>query len=119
MIAKYEARQNYLFAEFTGEFVLDEALQHFKQLESERSRAGTNLVMVDARNVTGEMSILSRFTMGESLAELHDIQRIVFVARPDQVLPDRFMQTVARNRGLMGQVFFEIPDAEAWLLATT
>jgi hypothetical protein len=119
MLVKFEARPNYLFAEFSGEFVLNEALEHFKQLEAERSRAGTRLVMVDARNVTGEMSILSRFTMGETLAEFHAIQRIVFVARQDQVLPDRFMQTVARNRGLMGQVFFEIPDAEAWLLATT
>jgi hypothetical protein len=38
------------------------------------------------------------------------------VVRPEMMDPDNFEVTVARNRGLMGNVFDSEKDALAWLL---
>jgi hypothetical protein len=42
--------------------------------------------------------------------------KLAMVVRPEMVDPDNFEVTVARNRGLMGNVFDSEKDALAWLL---
>jgi len=116
-IEELQARDGYLFVKFTGEFKLQEALPLFKLVAQECVRLDRTRALFDVTEVTGEINILARHSMGESLAEFRDqIRRLAFLARQDQVLPDRFMQTVARNRGLLGEGFFELAEAEAWLL---
>ena len=116
-IEELQSRDTYLFVKFSGEFQLAEALSCFKFVAQECARLNCPLALLDVRNITGEINILARHSMGEGLAEFREqIRRLAMLARPDQVLPDRFMQTVARNRGFFGNAFFELAEAEAWLL---
>lgn len=115
-ISKIEARTGYLFVKFSGEFELHPALIQFKVVAAECVRQGCPFALFDARDLTGDIGILARHTMGESLGDLRDqIRRLAILVRAEQVLPDRFMQTVARNRGFFGEAFFELSEAEAWL----
>ena len=57
-----------------------------------------------------------RFHLGEALAYAAQSKVILaVVARPDMIDPDRFGMTVARNRGLLCDVFVSEPEAVAWL----
>jgi len=42
--------------------------------------------------------------------------KVAMVLRPEMMDPDKFEATVARNRGLVGDVFDSEKDALAWLL---
>lgn len=111
-------KDRYLFVRFSGEFQLSDALKHFKTIAQDCARLNLSLALFDAREITGEINILARHAMGEALAEHRDqIRRLAMLVRPDQLLPDRFMQTVARNRGFFGVGFTEMAEAEAWLLS--
>ena len=41
--------------------------------------------------------------------------KTAILAREDQVLPDRFAETVAVNRGINLRIFTDIAEAKRWL----
>ena len=119
-ISQIEPREKYLFVKVEGGFSLQEAPALFNQVEAEAARLQRPLLMFDVTEITGEINILARFEMAEDLARrTASIRRLAMFCRPDQILPDRFMQTVARNRGLLGRPFTDFSEAETWLLSGT
>ena len=62
---------------------------------------------------------LERFNLGEYVAEicLQFVRpvRIALAAEIPIVDPERFGETVARNRGTNGKVFTDLEEAKAWL----
>jgi hypothetical protein len=76
-------------------------------------------LLVDTTNWTGHQSpdILERYTWARAFAEAaRSMVKVAMVVRTEMVDPDKFEVTVARNRGLMGNVLDSEEDALAWLL---
>ena len=76
-------------------------------------------LLIDTTNWTGHQSpgTLERYKWAQAFAEAaRSMVRLAMVVRPEMVDPDNFEVTVARNRGLMGNVFDSEKDALAWLL---
>ena len=80
---------------------------------------GIDKLLIDTTNWTGHgiPDTLERYTWAQAFAEAaRSTVRVAMVVRPEMVDPDNFEVTVARNRGLMGNVFDSEKDALAWLL---
>lgn len=76
-------------------------------------------LLIDTTNWTGHESpdTLERFTWAQAFAEAaHSAVKMAMVVRPEMMDSDKFEVTVARNRGLEGNVFVSEEDALAWLL---
>jgi hypothetical protein len=76
-------------------------------------------LLVDTTQLTGfePPETFQRFHLGEQVAKAAiSAVKIAFVARPEMIDARRFGVTVARNRGLHGEVFDSEADAVAWLL---
>ena len=73
-------------------------------------------ILFDSRSVTGEMPVPDRFDMGRYAAEsLPESIKVAVLARADQISPDGFFETVARNRDLDLRVFSDLHEATEWL----
>lgn len=76
-------------------------------------------LLVDTTNLTGFESpgVWQRFTMGKLFVEKAKAQvKVALVARTEVIDREKFGLTVARNRGLLGEVFDSDTDALRWLL---
>lgn len=77
-------------------------------------------LLVDSTQLTGLTPPLTwdRFRMAERFA--HAARgayiKVVLIALPEMLDPQRIGVTVARNRGLFANVFTSEPEAMAWLL---
>ena len=80
-------------------------------------------VLIDANGVKGQLSTLDRYEGASFLSE-QNISRLVriravAIAGPEPLIdPDRFGETVARNRGVNGRVFTDLDEAIMWLTST-
>jgi hypothetical protein len=77
-------------------------------------------VLIDANNVEGQLSTLDRYEGASFLSEHHisgpvRITAIAIAGQEPLIDPDRFGETVARNRGVNGRVFTDLDEAVAWL----
>jgi hypothetical protein len=78
-------------------------------------------VLVDANGVTGNLSTMDRFKSAEYLADdiiqraLGKLTKIAFVAKVPPLDPERFGETVARNRGVNAKATTDIDEAIMWL----
>ena len=76
-------------------------------------------LLIDTTGWTGHTSpgTLERYNVAQAFAEAARSQvKMAMVVRPEMMDPDKFEVTVARNRGLFGNVFSSEKDALAWLL---
>lgn len=104
-----------------GSFSLPVALNHFRLLLETASRLKLTKALCDVRNVSGEPTLVQRFEMGQFIANLfsenpeyHSI-RLAVLGNEPIISPDRFAETVARNRGATGKVFTDPQEAAAYL----
>jgi hypothetical protein len=75
-------------------------------------------LLIDTTKWTGHDSpdTLERFTWAQAFAEAaRSRMKLAMVVRPEMADPENFEVTVARNRGLMANVFKSEKDALAWL----
>ena len=76
-------------------------------------------MLIDTTNWTGHNrpDTWERFTWAEAFAQAaRSTVKLAMVVRPEMMDPEKFEVTVARNRGLMGNVFDSEKAALAWLL---
>jgi hypothetical protein len=76
-------------------------------------------LFIDTRGLTGfdPPTTLELFTLGGQFARAaRGAVKVAFVARPELIDPPKFGLTVARNRGMIGEVFTTEAEALAWLL---
>lgn len=105
-----------LRARVTGVFDIATAKAELAKGVAEALRLGITKVLIDARGLDGEISILDRFALGEEVAALTRGRiAIAIVDMPDRVWPDRFVETVAANRGALVKVTTDYAEALAWL----
>lgn len=91
-------------------------------LASAMERGETRLLF-DCRGVTGVPTTLQRFEMGTQAADLYRSQdptkklTVAMLVTSEVLDPNRFGQTVARNRGLMGVITDDQVEAMEFLKA--
>jgi hypothetical protein len=76
-------------------------------------------LLLDTRGLTGfdPPEIFERYRLAERLAsEGKSAVKVVVVARPEMIHPEKFGMIVARNRGLLANVFATEAESLAWLL---
>jgi hypothetical protein len=76
-------------------------------------------LLIDTTGWTGHKSpdTVERFSVAEAFVEAARCEvKMAMVVRPEMMDPDKFEAMVARNRGLVGNVFDSEKDALAWLL---
>jgi hypothetical protein len=89
----------------------------FEEITYECLRSAHGAVMVDVRSIEGQISFGDRFEFGATMAEVLVGKkiRLVFLCRADQVSPNRFLESVAVNRGAWLKVATDQSDALNWL----
>jgi hypothetical protein len=105
-----------LFCEVSGPYSLAAFLQLADQVRTERQARGADRVLVDIRNVTGDISHLDRYRLGIYVAEKpKHAARLAVVARREII--NWMFENVATNRGLPTCVTADQRYAENWLRA--
>ena len=101
------------------ERVFDRAVDQVAQLIREMVAQGQRNLLLDVRDAAfASPSVVDRMRMVRQWAEAADARmRIVGVARPEFIDPERFGVAAAANFGLSVQVFEREEDAFAWLRA--
>ncbi len=101
--------------ELEGEMTLDRLLAVGKVIADTCSRRKAGRAFADARRMTGDLSITEWYTLGTAFEKSWPGVRLAIVDRADRILPDRFLQTTARNRGINVLVFDDLQPALDWL----
>ena len=118
----FEAMEGYSCYRLSGHGPLAEAASKvMAAITFSREQRIRNL-LIDTTNWTGHKSpgTLERFNWAQAFAEAaRSVVKVALVVRPEMMDPDKFEVTVARNRGLTGNVFDSEKDALAWLLDKT
>ena len=96
-----DVTERYIVVRGGGVFAPGVAVELFKQVVAASIQHRRPRVMIDFVHVEGEISVLTLFEMGVKVAEIGTaLSHLALVERPERILPDRFWQNVARNRGL-------------------
>jgi hypothetical protein len=104
-----------LLVNFSGEFnernarsVVDEMVGACLQHECKR-------ILLNCTEMTGEMPQLTRFFIAQYGADMIPSRiKVGILIREDQVDPDEFFETAARNRGVLLSVFTDGDAAGLW-----
>lgn len=118
----FEVMDGYCCYRLLGHGPLAEAASKVIEAITFSREQGIRHLLIDATNWTGHKSpgTFERFTWAQAFAEAaRSTVKLALVVRPEMMDPDKFEVTVARNRGLLGNVFDSEKDALAWLLNPT
>jgi len=106
----------HLCAIVSGKFDREQIPDVLKEIFDASSRHGLRKILIDARTIEGEISLMARYDLGRIAAELQrEPVRLAIVASEKQVWPERFAENVANNRGLPTKVTTDMAEALAWL----
>ena len=114
-----DIRSNYVHAHCTGQVQVDHFVSAVgRALESARS-TGLKAILMDVREVTGTLSTVDRFVLGEDIAAMQRTHAfaaaVAVLGKEPLVEADRLGEKVATNRGAIGKVFTDLEEAERWI----
>ena len=115
----FEVMEGYCRYRLSGHGPLAEAAGKVIEVIAFSRQQRIDKLLIDTTNWTGHGSpdTLERYTWAQAFAEAaRSTVRVAMVVRPEMMDPDNFEVTVARNRGLMGNVFDSEREALKWLL---
>ena len=98
-----------------GDMSLDRLLAAGTYIADTCSHRKAGRALADARRMTGDLSITEWHALGTAFETSWPGVRLAIVDRADRLLPDRFLQTTARNRGINVLVFDDPKPALDWL----
>jgi len=103
-------------AEVSGAFNLENAKLFFLRILEHARDHGVDRVLIDTRSIEGDISASARFDFGTFMAEARPAPiRIALVGSADAVWPDRILESVAVNRGVLAKVATDVGEATEWL----
>jgi hypothetical protein len=109
-------KEDFLHMTFSGPFSLDAAKRSVDDMVAACKKENCAKVLFDCRPMTGDLTVLDRFDVGQyGEGRIPQSVKIAMLGRDDQILPDRFFETVARNRGVNVTLFTETDEAIKWL----
>lgn len=120
---RVEPRGTYLCAVVTGPFDLAELQGSFLRVLDACAQHRLSQLLVDGRGVYGRMSTGERYQWAAFAAEAHQAHlaagnpplRLAVLARQELIDPQRFGESVARNRGMDTKATTDPAEAAAWL----
>ena len=124
MVIEISIEHGFLRVRVTGEFSLDSAKEITVEVLNAVVHNKIDKVLVDAREVTGALSALDRYLLGDFVADVvHRFSgpgvprttKFATVARPPILDGSRLAETVARNRGIFVKVTEDPEEAREWL----
>ena len=104
-----------------GSYVLADAVQIIGEALATASAHGQPRIFIDARKITGNLSIMQRFEFGEAVAQLYSCRPagcaalIALVGNEPLLDPSRIGETVALNRAVPVKATTDIKEALSWL----
>jgi hypothetical protein len=116
----------FLWAKLSGDFSLEEAKNSFLALMDAVAENRCHDILVDGREVTGDIRLLERFLYGDFVAKTVRIYvkrglsfnpRFAYVLEPSMLDPQKIGETVARNRGMTVKACDRLQDALDYLEA--
>lgn len=106
----------YLLVEFLGEFGVEAGKRCVDRMASACKEHRCTKILLDCRQMTGDMPIFNRFQVVEYGASvLFATEKFALLVRPEVALPDKFVENAAVNRGMNLRVVTEFDDAVQWL----
>jgi len=112
----FEEFESYLVCRYGGVFVYEPLIDLAREVNSECIRRGIHAALVDVTGSKGDLTVIERFDHGCEVASFWDRRnRMAVVGRAEHLLPDRFWETVTRNRGVRSFVTTERDEAIEWL----
>ena len=113
---KLEKKEDYIHAIIEGEFDLNQVKGVLAEMIKSCERKAIDKIILDCAKITTKVQIMDRYFMGEFLTkEIKMPMKIAFMARDDQILPDKFLENVMVNRGFNAKVFADLNKATLWL----
>jgi hypothetical protein len=115
----FEVMEGYGCYRLSGHGRLADAASKVIEAITFSQEQGISNLLIDTTRWTGHESpdTLERFNVAQAFAyAARSAVKMAMVVRPEMMDPDKFEVTVARNRGLVGNVFDSEKDALAWLL---
>ncbi len=110
-------KNNYLHVTVSGIFSPELSEDSIDAMVAAGKKEDCINILFDIRPMTGEIGVLDRFESGRYGALMIPRNfKIAMLGSKDQISPDNFFQTVARNRGVNLKVFSEIENALEWLM---
>ena len=102
--------------ELKGTMTLEDQRTIGEAIMDECQRRKCGRALADARQQAGDLSIIDWHELATQLQPNwpRDLY-LAIVDRADRLKPDRFLETVARNRGVPVRVFSDMDEAVAWL----
>ena len=109
-------KRDYLLVTVSGTFSPELSMESIDAMVTAAKKEDCKKILLDCRPMGGEIGVLERFDTGRYGAlTIPRTFKIALLARKEQVSPDKFFQTVSRNRGVNLTVFTENDEALGWL----
>ncbi len=127
MMLETEREPTYLRAIAKGEFDYRQAERQFMDLLDSMIQHAAARVLFDGRQVTGDVDLLERYFYGDFVSRVSTLlpahavpqaPKFAYVLEHPVLDPNRFGETVARNRGMSVRAFDNIDDALEWLMSS-
>ncbi len=124
MILGIRNTTRFLRVEAKGQFSLKEAKRTYLDMLEAIAQNNARKVLFDGRALTGEPKFIERFYYGKFAADevvkLLDrrecpVPQFAYVLKKPVLDPQKFGETVARNRGMNVRTFENLEDALVWL----
>jgi hypothetical protein len=115
----FEVMEDYSRYRLSGHGSLEKAAGKVLEAIAFAREQGMRKLLVDTTRWTGHGSpdTLDRYEVATAFSlATGSAVKLAMVVRPELMDPDKFEVTVARNRGMSGNVFDSEKDALAWLL---
>ena len=111
-----ERKANYLYFTLSGEYDKNNFMSYPQKVAEVCEREKIHNVLINALNVSGtNLPTMDRYFLGESIALLLGPKIKLAVIWPNQHI-NKFVETVAVNRGAQILVVGDIETAKQWLL---
>ncbi len=112
-----ETRDGYLLVRVSGKHNVDIAKRMFGGIVDQCQQQALTGILFDVRELAGDISLADRYTFGEFLGSVQPrTLRIAILANEQHFWPDKFLETVAVNRGGIVRTTTDFDEAHAWLL---
>lgn len=104
-----------LVASATGSYSLEAMLPMLDKVAAEASARGVQRILLDLRDVTGDVPDLDRYELGKHAAKAFAHVDRLGVLRQARLRHTSLAFDVAQNRGLDARAFLDRTEAERWL----
>jgi hypothetical protein len=119
MDIRFENRNNYLYAFFSGKRdTLRDTIKFWQCAIDECNKYAHKKLLIE-QDLPNPLSTMNTYQLIEAILKMPITHiKVAFIDRDvEQIDTDLFGETVAVNRGGMGRVFTNLSDAEAWLIS--